>query len=550
MIKKIKDLNIKLAIYFLISNLLLVLLVGSIFYISSINTLINKEIISKTETIEKSGNYIELYINKLKALSQVISNDEAVYNFVNHEENIQIEKRILNMINNTIKADENIKSIILIRKDGSVISNENKLNMEISNDMLKEDWYVNSLKDSMPVLNPLRKQSFNEGNIENWVISISKDITDKNGNNLGVLLIDIKYSALNEFIQVKDSGDSVVLDNFNHIVYYKDIPKTKEKIEYLMKLRNLKEGYNRIDNKVIVKYPIKGTNWTLIETKYMYETLNLKRHFFGLIMLSSIISLIITILISIMLFRRVTKPIKELEYHMNNFNSNMDKIELNGDLSNEIISLQNHFNDMIKKIKYLREYEINALHSQINPHFLYNTLETIIWMAEFKDTEKVISMTKALSNFFRISLSNGKEKIPLRDEIKHIQDYLYIQKQRYEDKLEYIIDIDEKLLDIDVPKIILQPLVENSIYHGIKNLEKNGILKVYSIINEDYFELVVEDNGVGAKKSKENKLKKLGGVGQNNVDRRIKYYYGNDYGIKIYNVENGFKISVKLPFNM
>ena len=155
----------------------------------------------------------------------------------------------------------------------------------------------------------------------------------------------------------------------------------------------------------------------------MQEIESLKSHFFEMIVISCLASLLITVLISISVLRRITKPIKELEQHMNNFNNDLSKINLKGDVSIEILSLQNHFNEMIDKIKYLREYEINALYSQINPHFLYNTLDTIIWMAEFQDTEKVISITKALSNFFRISLSNGKEKIPLKEEINHIKEF-------------------------------------------------------------------------------------------------------------------------------
>ena len=188
----------------------------------------------------------------------------------------------------------------------------------------------------------------------------------------------------------------------------------------------------------------------MIEISYMQEIESLKNHFFEMIVISCLASLFITVLISISVLRRITKPIKELEQHINNFNNDLSKINLKGDVSIEILSLQNHFNEMIDKIKYLREYEINALYSQINPHFLYNTLDTIIWMAEFQDTEKVISITKALSNFFRISLSNGKEKIPLKEEINHIKEYLYIQKQRYEDKLEYKISIQEELENIEV----------------------------------------------------------------------------------------------------
>ena len=546
-----KPLNIKIGFYFLITNLVLVLLLGSIFYFSSSSLLIQKEISAKTEAIEKSGNYIELYMSKLTTLSQVISHDKGVYDYLKNKDESE-KNRILSIIDNTLSTDPYIKSIILIRKDGAVISNEKNVNMEVSSDMMKEEWYVNSLMNPMPVLNPLRKQNFSLDGMDDWVISVSREIADTNGENLGVLLIDVKYQALHGYLQNQETGknsDIVILDEDNRIVYYKEIPYDSSQEKYLKNLKNIEEGYNRKENTVTVKYPIKNAHWMLIEISYMQEIESLKNHFFEMIVISCLASLLITVLISISVLRRITKPIKELEQHMNNFNNDLSKINLKGDVSIEILSLQNHFNEMIDKIKYLREYEINALYSQINPHFLYNTLDTIIWMAEFQDTEKVISITKALSNFFRISLSNGKEKIPLKEEINHIKEYLYIQKQRYEDKLEYKISIQEELENIEVPKIILQPFVENAIYHGIKNLDTTGIISIYSQIIENKIELIIEDNGIGFEAAKKQALMKMGGVGIKNVNKRIQYYYGNEYGAKIdSSFKTGARIIITLPY--
>ena len=546
-----KPLNIKIGFYFLITNLVLVLLLGSIFYFSSSSLLIQKEISAKTEAIEKSGNYIELYMSKLTTLSQVISHDKGVYDYLKNKDETE-KNRILSIIDNTLSTDPYIKSIILIRKDGAVISNEKNVNMEVSSDMMKEEWYVNSLMNPMPVLNPLRKQSFSLDGMDDWVISVSREIADTNGENLGVLLIDVKYQALHGYLQNQETGknsDIVILDEDNRIVYYKEIPYDISQEKYLKNLKNIEEGYNRKENTVTVKYPIKNTHWILIEISYMQEIESLKNHFFEMIVISCLASLLITVLISISVLRRITKPIKELEQHMNNFNNDLSKINLKGDVSIEILSLQNHFNEMIDKIKYLREYEINALYSQINPHFLYNTLDTIIWMAEFQDTEKVISITKALSNFFRISLSNGKEKIPLKEEINHIKEYLYIQKQRYEDKLEYKISIQPELENIEVPKIILQPFVENAIYHGIKNLDTTGIISIYSQIVDNKIELIIEDNGIGFEAAKKQALMKMGGVGIKNVNKRIQYYYGNEYGVKIdSSFKTGARIIITLPY--
>lgn len=546
-----KPINIKIGFYFLITNLLLVLVMGGIFYFSSNRLLVQKEISSKTESIEKSGNYIELYMSKLTTLSQIISHDRAVYNYLKNGDETE-KNRILNMIDSALSTDKYMKSIILIRKDGAIISNEKSVSMELSSDMMKESWYVGSLMNPMPVLNPLRKQSFSHDGMDNWVISVSHEIADSNGENLGVLLIDIKYQALHEYLQNQEQGKNsniVILDANDNIVYYKDIPYDKSKETYLKNFRKIVEGYNRKNNTITVKYPIKNTQWTIIENSYMEEIKSLETHFLDLIIVSCLVSFFITILVSISVLRRITKPIKELEKHMSNFSNNLSKVKLEGDISIEILSLQNHFNEMIDKIKYLREYEINALYSQINPHFLYNTLDTIVWMAEFQDTEKVISITKALSNFFRISLSNGKEKIPLKEEIQHVEEYLYIQKQRYEDKLDYSFSIQKELENIEVPKIILQPFVENAIYHGIKNLDTTGIIKIYSRVGRNIMELIIEDNGIGFEASKQQPIMKMGGVGIKNVNKRIKYYYGEKYGVTIENVASGgSRVIISIPY--
>lgn len=546
-----KSLNFKICFYFFISNLILVLFLGGIFYFSASNILIKKSISTATESIEKSGNYIELYTKKLTTLSEVISNDRAVYKYLKEKSDDE-KDRILNMIMTVLSTDKYIKSVILIRKDGSVISNEKNVNMETSSNMMKEKWYVDSLKNHMPVLNPLRKQKFTKDNMEHWVISVSKEIHDETGNNLGVLLIDIKYQVLNEFLQNSElvkGGDAIILNENNQVVYYKDISCIEEGKQCLAKFLNLKEGYNSSKNTFMMKYPIKNTNWFLVSVFSLKEVESLKFHFFDIIFVSCLISLMITFVMSTFILNKIAMPIKELEKHMRNFSSNLSKVNLKGDIAIEILSLQNHFNDMIDRIKYLREYEINALHSQINPHFLYNTLDTIIWMAEFQDTEKVISITKALANFFRISLSNGKEKISLKDEIKHSEEYLYIQKERYEDKLEYNIDVLLELEDIEVPKIILQPIIENAIYHGIKNLDGKGIVKIYTKIIENKIQIIIEDNGIGFKEAKKQKLSKTGGVGIKNVNKRIQFYYGEEYGVFIdKEVEKGARIIISLPY--
>jgi len=137
----------------------------------------------------------------------------------------------------------------------------------------------------------------------------------------------------------------------------------------------------------------------------------------------------------------------------------------------------------------------------------------------------------------------------LKDEIKHVQEYLFIQKQRYEDKLSYFFNVDETLLSVEVPKIIIQPIVENSIYHGIKNISENGIIKINVYKKDNSINISIKDNGIGFKKSKNFKKSKTGGVGIKNVVKRIKFYYGKEYGIFIPSTDKGSEVIIKIPLN-
>ncbi len=229
-------------------------------------------------------------------------------------------------------------------------------------------------------------------------------------------------------------------------------------------------------------------------------------------------------------------------------NGNFDtEVKINS--ADEIGELSRDFNIMIKKINRLmrqnmqdqeqkRKSELKALQAQINPHFLYNTLDSIIWMAEAKKHEEVVEMTSALANLFRLSISKGEQIIPIKKEVEHIKNYLIIQKMRYKDKLDFKIDVNEKIMDYKILKILLQPLVENSIYHGIKNKTGMSLIQITGEKFEDKILLKVIDDGVGMDKHQiKNIFKKSktsiekSGVGVRNVNERIKLYFGNNYGI-------------------
>jgi two-component system sensor histidine kinase YesM len=254
--------------------------------------------------------------------------------------------------------------------------------------------------------------------------------------------------------------------------------------------------------------------------------------------------------------RSIYNPIKRLHDVTTTITKNDLQVFMTRDNVDEITELGMSFNIMIGKIKELLDSKINeqenlkkaelrALQAQINPHFLYNTLDTIIWMAEAQKTDQVIEIVSALSSFFRISLSKGRDWITIGEEIERIKNYLTIQKMRYRDILDYRIEIDDGVEGNTILKLILQPLVENALYHGIKNKRGGGMIIVRAQqTNEAEVLLEVEDNGIGFTPEKLAQLQAEladdsgeiileSGYAIGNVNRRIRLYYGRQYGLAV-----------------
>jgi len=540
---------LQLFFYYIIGNLLFVLFLSSIFYYTSKYIIMNKEIEYTNENVISTSRYITLYADKLKNIINLLSVDADVRNFLisgNEDSKKSIEK----MIYSILDSNKGIKNITVIGKNGNIVSSDKNNDMKISENMMKEKWYVDAINNSdMPVFNPSRKNSTSSMNSALWFLSISRDIKNSKGENLGVIVFDIKYETLERYLNSISFGkqiDNIIVDKNNNIIYYKDVKCFADK-KCLAKFSEK----NKNKDTYLYETQIENTNWNLRSLANTNDLVTLKKNFSHIVIIIFLVSLAFSSIITFIVITKILRPLIKLENHMQNFENNLREFHLSEKTGYEVQNLVEHFNVMVEKIKYLREYEIKALHSQINPHFLYNTLDTIIWMAEFEDNEKVISITKSLANYFRLSLSNGHEKIPLKDEIMHTKEYLFIQKQRYEDKLSYFFNIeDESLLSIEVPKIIIQPIVENSIYHGIKNLSGNGIITIDVYRENSTVNISVKDNGIGFEKAKQFKKSKTGGVGTQNVDKRIKFYYGKNYGVFINkdNKTEGAEVIIKIPF--
>ena len=230
--------------------------------------------------------------------------------------------------------------------------------------------------------------------------------------------------------------------------------------------------------------------------------------------------------------------------------------ELTESLNSMAGRLQDLIDENRREQENLKKSELRALQAQINPHFLYNTLDAIVWLAEAGQTREVIHITRALSDFFRISLSQGKDWIPLSEEIKHLTGYLTIQKIRYRDILDYQIEIPDELGSCQVLKLLMQPLVENAIYHGIKHRRGRGLVKVTGRMEGAWLILQVQDNGAGMSPERLMQVRdglsgdggESAGYGLFNVNKRIQLYYNQPQGVWIESqVGEGTTVTLKLP---
>jgi len=341
------------------------------------------------------------------------------------------------------------------------------------------------------------------------------------------------------------------------------------------------ENYGIWENDIQIVTTLLQTNvleYSYFETKGMNEIrADINKELNSTLIISLIVFGLLTVValvLSVILPNSIVKPI----YHLNDITNEVAK----GDFSVrskeldglEIKKLGHSLNSMIEKInhlmeavkideRYIREAELELLQSQINPHFLYNTLDTIVWLAESGKHNKVVDMVTSLSEFFRASLSEGNGIITLEEEIKHVRSYLEIQYVRYQDILSYHIDFDPAFACVKIPKITLQPLVENALYHGIKNRRGKGEIKIIIMQEGSDVIISVKDNGIGMKpevldrvtnnmhrkkNKKDNSTKMSDDYALFNVNERIRMKFGEAYGLTICSTYNiGTIVQVRIP---
>lgn len=540
--------GVQISLFYLAAGLLIVMALSWAIYFFAAGLMMDEAVLKTRDLLEMSGANISTYIARVKGESNVFAADPMLRQFLSGKEE-NPEPELMGQIVTLLETDAYIKSIVVVSKDGRILSNEENLDMSVSEDMMKERWYTDAIHNTMPVLTGARMQSFSADK-DNWVISVSTEITDSSGENLGVLLMDMRYSVIEDHLRRLDLGKEgyvFLLNDKGEPVYHKDTSyfSDPEKGARLLEILESEDTYDKKRNLLTYRTNIENAGWTMVGVVSLDNLKMLEQQLFEALLLTGGLLFLAVLFIGVLFTRRLAAPMADLERGMSEIEK-LTEISVHTNSFYEVELLTENYNRMIRRIRALmeeikekeetlRHSELNVLVSQINPHFLYNTLDTIVWMAEFNDSERVIALTKSLAAFFRLSLNGGRELVSVADELEHVRQYLYIQKERYGDKLEYEICEVEELSDYTVPKIILQPVVENSIYHGIKPSNSPGHIKVTVREMGERLIFTVVDNGVGfdPEKTRGEEDVKKGSVGLRNIDERLKLYYGSDYGIQI-----------------
>lgn len=512
--------------------------------------------------IQQMNQNIDSYIDYMENIAYLISSNEDVQDYL-FDEKIDNEGRyrILNQFQTILDSRSDIRNVGIISKNGRMLINDGSKSVNQDLDLNTQEWYATALeKPNGPILTSSHVQHIISGE-RPWVITLSRGIRDRSGSGEkeGVFFIDLNYSAISGLCDqstVGTKGYAFILDAKGNIVYHPQQQQLYNELqtENISLIMDTDEDTvltgTGNDGKLYSISRSEKTGWTVVDCTNVKELLSKSRQAQSVYVLTAIILVIVALLFSRFMARSITLPIQKLRDSMKKVQEGDFSVsDVVVDSKNEIGSLTKSFDVMTHRIHELmeqnvheqeekRKSELKALQSQINPHFLYNTLDSIIWMAEGKKNEEVVLMTASLARLLRQSISNEDEVVPIANEVEYARGYLTIQKMRYKDKLEFQIEVDSSILYIPLIKLVLQPIIENAIYHGLKYKESKGLLIVKGFMKDGNAVLQVIDDGVGMDEEtlahiydKHKVNYHSNGVGVYNVQKRLKLYYGEDYGI-------------------
>lgn len=475
---------------------------------------------------------------------------------------------------------DDLASISLFDENGDLISsvplNEIKQGVHAE----QRDWFAQAIDN-------VEDFHFSSPHVQNlfddqhpWVVSLSRQVqlNYQGGMERGVLLVDMNFSGIEQICrnaELFNGGYVYLVSNTGELIYHprQQLLYAGLMQEYHEQALSYSDGCHNVkfdgSSYMMTVKTVGYTGWKLVGMVPIDpEGLGMMQiGLFGVSLL-----LFCAFLMAFLTFRisaHITDPIYHLEESIKRLENGQKHIEIEeggcyeiqhlGHTINSLVSTMRHLmDDIVQQERQKRKSELDVLQSQINPHFLYNTLDSVIWMTESGRYEESIQMVTSLARLFRISLSKGNEFIPLKDELEHARHYMTIQQIRFKNRFVSEIQADEDVQDLYTIKLIVQPLLENAIYHGMSEAEEDGVIRVHAYRKEDELWIDVEDNGMGMRPEVAKQLLtanrttsksgKGSGIGVINVHQRIQLSFGKQYGLLIESEpDEGTRVRIRIP---
>ena len=402
-----------------------------------------------------------------------------------------------------------------------------------------------------------------------WVVTMTAPLS-REGEAAWVSL-DLSFSSISSYINnvsIGQRGYCFLMDKDGNIIYHpqQQLLYSGLKSENTPALASLKDGDYADDTVIYCLTSIEDSDCRIVGVSYVDELVNRNVHeMIRLSFLMAGILLAAALLTSWLLSHMLGRPLRGLASAMESFETDADHFtyrpvggtrevrELSASFGHMVLRIQQLMTTVREEEINLRKTELKALQAQINPHFLYNTLDSIAWMCEQGRNADAVKMVHALARLFRISISRGHELIPIAKEIEHAESYLQIQKYRYKNQFTYSFDVDPECLDYYCNKITLQPIIENAINHGLDLLVDEGRIEVRVCQEKEDILFYIQDNGVGMTPEQIESIMQHGpkdrtGIGIKNVNDRLKIYFGRNYGLHITSEPDvGTCVEIRMP---
>lgn len=475
-----------------------------------------------------------------------------------------------------------LENVALFSQDGRLIATAPAAKLKDNVHVTDRIWFQRALgrTENIHFSSPTVENMFaNADSGYKWVIPLScaVELTRGKDTQVGVLLIDLKYQAISDIfnkVLLSGNGYAYLIDGAGNLIYHPQ----RQRIATGQVTETNRVAAGRADGvyaewkdgrtRSVIIRGVGYTGWKVVGVVGQPGVTIGNRQDLLFIVAVFCAFFELLILMNFYLAKKLTDPIQHLEESVSRLEQSMEGSiyvggtaetrELGRAVQQLVDQMRKLTDDIVREHEEKQKSELNALQSQINPHFLYNTLDTIVWMIEDQRKESAARAVTALARFFRISLSKGKNIIPVRDELEHVRNYLLIQEMRYKNKFRYVIHAPEEAMGLATIKLVVQPLVENAIYHSMDFMDGDGLIEIHAAVAEGELHITVEDNGLGISPDMVERLLsgdiepkvpgRGSGVGLKNVQDRIRLYFGPQYGVTLESEpDRGTRVTLRMP---